>query len=209
MASAVICLAIGRQFNFSKYIFDSMVRNVDSPSKFLMYPCFLQVVLDHKVDDMTTHNTRYTSLALTHKVFANMRRVGKAEKRVKRLERKMKSKTSRRMHPNRGKIATINADEGIILVDEELDKKEVAMDVESQGRLNQEDVNAASKGVSAVSASELVSAAEPTVFDDKDVIMTMAQTLIKLKAEKAKILDEQITQKLHDKEVQKAAARDK
>nr|GFA33453.1 hypothetical protein [Tanacetum cinerariifolium] len=31
MASAIICLAIGRKFNFSKYIFDSMVRNVDSP----------------------------------------------------------------------------------------------------------------------------------------------------------------------------------
>nr|GEX58829.1 ribonuclease H-like domain-containing protein [Tanacetum cinerariifolium] len=98
MASAVICLVIGRNFNFSKYIFDSMVRNVDSPSKFLMYRRFLQVVMDNQVDDMTTHNTRYTSLAftqknqlgdlssdttkyispaLTQKVFANMRRVGK------------------------------------------------------------------------------------------------------------------------------------
>nr|GEU34885.1 hypothetical protein [Tanacetum cinerariifolium] len=36
MASAVICLAIGRKFNFSKYIFDSIVRNVDSSSKFYM-----------------------------------------------------------------------------------------------------------------------------------------------------------------------------
>nr|GEX42301.1 hypothetical protein [Tanacetum cinerariifolium] len=42
-----------------------------------MYPCFLQVLLDHQVDDMTTYNTRYTSRALTQKVFANMRRVGK------------------------------------------------------------------------------------------------------------------------------------
>nr|GEV60594.1 hypothetical protein [Tanacetum cinerariifolium] len=36
MASTSICLATGRKFNFSKYIFDNMVRNVDSPSKFLM-----------------------------------------------------------------------------------------------------------------------------------------------------------------------------
>nr|GEZ12422.1 hypothetical protein [Tanacetum cinerariifolium] len=36
MASAVICLATGRKFNFSKYIFDSMARNVDNPSKFLI-----------------------------------------------------------------------------------------------------------------------------------------------------------------------------
>nr|GFD50854.1 hypothetical protein [Tanacetum cinerariifolium] len=45
--------------------------------------------------------------------------------------------------------------------------------------------------------------------DYEDVTMIMAQTLIKLKAEKAKLLDEQIVQKLHDEKVQKAAARDK
>nr|GEZ70363.1 hypothetical protein [Tanacetum cinerariifolium] len=38
MASAVICLSTGRKFNFSKYIFDSLVRNVYSSSKFYMYP---------------------------------------------------------------------------------------------------------------------------------------------------------------------------
>ncbi|GKE49461.1 hypothetical protein Tco_1480719 [Tanacetum coccineum] len=54
-----------------------MVRNVDSSAKFLMYPRFIQVFLDNQVDDMTSHHTKYTSLALTKKVFANMRRVGK------------------------------------------------------------------------------------------------------------------------------------
>nr|GFA35533.1 hypothetical protein [Tanacetum cinerariifolium] len=38
MASTVICLSTGRKFNFSKYIFESLVRNVDSSSKFYMYP---------------------------------------------------------------------------------------------------------------------------------------------------------------------------
>nr|GEV87729.1 reverse transcriptase domain-containing protein [Tanacetum cinerariifolium] len=83
MTSAVICLATGRKFNFSKYIFDSMVRNVDSPSKFLMYPRFLQVIIHNQVDDLTSHNTRYASPALTQKVFANMRRVGKGFSGVK------------------------------------------------------------------------------------------------------------------------------
>nr|GFD23060.1 hypothetical protein [Tanacetum cinerariifolium] len=79
------------------------------------------------------------------------------------------------MHRNKGEgIATIDANEGITLVDVETDEEVVAMDAESQERLNQEDVNAASKGVSVVSAPELVSVAEPTVFDDEDVIMTMA-----------------------------------
>nr|GFC84653.1 hypothetical protein [Tanacetum cinerariifolium] len=36
MASAVICRSKGQKFNFSKYIFDSLVRNVDSSSKFYM-----------------------------------------------------------------------------------------------------------------------------------------------------------------------------
>nr|GEY54735.1 hypothetical protein [Tanacetum cinerariifolium] len=67
----------GRKFNFSKYIFNSMVRNVDSPSKFLMYPQFLQVMINAQVDDLSSHNTKYTSPALTQKVFANMRRISK------------------------------------------------------------------------------------------------------------------------------------
>nr|GEY22448.1 hypothetical protein [Tanacetum cinerariifolium] len=205
MASVVICLATCRKFKFSKYIFNSMVRNVDSPSKFLMYPCFIQVLLDHQVDDMTTHNTRYKSPALTQKVFANMRRVGKGflgvktppfdsmlvqsqqqaeagvEKRVKRLENKKKSKTSRLKRLRKvgadqrvesssdtvlcteedaskqeGKIVAIDADEGITLVDVETDE-EVALDAEE---------------------------------------------------EKARILDEKIAQKLHYEEVRKVAARD-
>nr|GFA99402.1 hypothetical protein [Tanacetum cinerariifolium] len=38
MASALICLSFGQRFNFSKYIFESLVCNVDSTSKFYMYP---------------------------------------------------------------------------------------------------------------------------------------------------------------------------
>nr|GEY51011.1 hypothetical protein [Tanacetum cinerariifolium] len=77
MASAVICLSTCRQFNFSKYIFDSLVRNVDSSTKFYMYPRFLQLMIKAQVGDLSSHTTKYTSPALTHKVFANMRRVGK------------------------------------------------------------------------------------------------------------------------------------
>ncbi|GJW61915.1 putative ribonuclease H-like domain-containing protein [Tanacetum coccineum] len=38
MASAIICLATNQKFNFFKYIFESMVKNLDNASKFLMYP---------------------------------------------------------------------------------------------------------------------------------------------------------------------------
>nr|GEV11080.1 hypothetical protein [Tanacetum cinerariifolium] len=47
MASAVICLSTGRKFNFSKA----------------------------QVGDLSSHSTKYSFLALTQKVFANMRRV--------------------------------------------------------------------------------------------------------------------------------------
>nr|GEX86892.1 hypothetical protein [Tanacetum cinerariifolium] len=77
MASAVICLSKGQRFNFSRYIFDSLVRNVDSSSKFYMYPRFIQLVIQAQVVDLSSHTTRYISPALTQKVFANMRRVGK------------------------------------------------------------------------------------------------------------------------------------
>nr|GEU52741.1 reverse transcriptase domain-containing protein [Tanacetum cinerariifolium] len=261
------------QWKFLIHTLVYMVRNVDSPSKFLMYPRFLQVVMDHQVNDMTTHNTRYTSPALTQKVFANMRRVGKSfsvvktplfasmldptptphatpsqdqpltphdsppqdqpttphessmqllttlietcatlsqkvaelekdklsqaleilqlKKRVNKLERKKKSKFLGLKRLRRvGTAQRVESSTDTVL---ETGEEVVARDDETQGRLNQEDV----------------SADEPKVFDDEDVTMTMAQTLIKLKAEKAKLLDEQIAQKLHDKEVQKVAARDK
>nr|GEU36403.1 hypothetical protein [Tanacetum cinerariifolium] len=77
MSSAVICLSSGRKFKFSKYIFDSLVINVDSTTKFYMYPRFLQLIIRKQVGDLSTHTTKYTFPALTQKVFANMRRVGK------------------------------------------------------------------------------------------------------------------------------------
>ncbi|GKB84229.1 hypothetical protein Tco_0956501 [Tanacetum coccineum] len=37
MASAIICLATNQKFNFSKYIFDAMVKHLEGGVKFLMY----------------------------------------------------------------------------------------------------------------------------------------------------------------------------
>nr|GEX31218.1 ribonuclease H-like domain, reverse transcriptase, RNA-dependent DNA polymerase [Tanacetum cinerariifolium] len=82
MASTVICLSTGRKFNFSKYIFDSLVRNVDSTTKFYMYPRFLQLLIRKQVGDLSTHTTKYASPTLTQKVFVNIRRVRKEFFRV-------------------------------------------------------------------------------------------------------------------------------
>nr|GEU92769.1 hypothetical protein [Tanacetum cinerariifolium] len=72
------------------------------------------------------------------------------------------------------KIVEFDADEDVTLVD---------MDADTQGRM-EVDVTA----VKDFNAAE----SEPAVFDDEEVTMSMAQTLIKMKAEKARILDEQM-----------------
>ncbi|GKA12202.1 hypothetical protein Tco_0691748 [Tanacetum coccineum] len=77
MASAVICLATNQKFNFSKYIFDNMVKNLEGGVKFLMYPRFVQVFLDKQVEGMSKHKKIYVTPSHTKKVFANMKRQGK------------------------------------------------------------------------------------------------------------------------------------
>ncbi|GKE23784.1 hypothetical protein Tco_1435296, partial [Tanacetum coccineum] len=76
IASAVICLAKNQKFNFSKLIFDGMLRNLDPNSKiFLMYPRFLQLFLNNQIENLEAiFNDEYDTPSHTKKVFANMRR---------------------------------------------------------------------------------------------------------------------------------------
>nr|GEV79989.1 hypothetical protein [Tanacetum cinerariifolium] len=99
--------------------------------------------------------------------------------------RRSKSSGLKRLR-KRGKIEAIDADEDITLVD--VDTK-VYVNADIKERIIQEEVNAV----------------EPTVFDDEKVTMTMAQTLIKMKPEKARLLDEKMAKRLHDEEVEQAA----
>jgi hypothetical protein len=69
IALAIVCLSHGRTFNFSKYIFDEMVKKVkDAKLKFLMYPRFLQIILGIQTND-TTH---LPVKGLSSKLFASM-----------------------------------------------------------------------------------------------------------------------------------------
>nr|GEV63728.1 hypothetical protein [Tanacetum cinerariifolium] len=230
-----------------------MIRNVDSPNKFLTYPWFLQVIINAQVDDLSSHTNQYTSHALTQKVFANMQEEDDVEvptaptlqsliiepsptlqdpiptppqaqsatppvsppqeqptttsessmtllnilmetytTLVKKLEKKRRLKSS---GLKRLRMVEIDANEDITLVDA---KTQVDMDAELQERIK--DVSAATKDVNDT---------KPTVFDDEEVTMTMAQTLIKMKAKKARLLNEQMGKRLHDEEVEQAAAKEK
>nr|GEV00701.1 retrovirus-related Pol polyprotein from transposon TNT 1-94 [Tanacetum cinerariifolium] len=276
---AVICLATGRKFNFSKYIFDNMVRNVDSPSKFLVYLIFLQVLINNQVDDLFYHTTRYTSPALTQKVFANMRRVGKefsrvetplfasmlvqpqpqaAEEEEEEVEvpaaHTLPSPTNAPSTPPQYPIPippqaqpatplsplpkqptdTFESSMTILntlmetcttlsqkVAQLEQDKITQALDIlklkkrvkklEKKRRSKSSGLKRLRKGRKYDDnvASKDVNAAEPTVFIDEEFTMTMAQTLIKMKAEKSRLLDEQMSKRLHDEDVERAATREK
>ncbi|GJX78469.1 hypothetical protein Tco_0326618, partial [Tanacetum coccineum] len=77
MASAIICLATNQKFNFSKYIFDHMMKNLEGGVKFLMYPRFVQVFLNKQFDGMSKHKGIYVTPSHTKKIFANIKREGK------------------------------------------------------------------------------------------------------------------------------------
>nr|GEV07614.1 ribonuclease H-like domain-containing protein [Tanacetum cinerariifolium] len=238
-----------------------LVRNVDSPSKFLMYLRFLQVLITNQVDDLSSHTTKYTSPALTQKVFANMRRIGKGFSGVKTplfatmlvqpqaaaeeedeedevpaastppsptheplpplqepITSPSQAEPASPSSPPQEQPTTTSASDMPLLntlmetyttlshkvTALEQDKVAQALEIfklKRRGRIERkDDYNAAAKEVNV---------AEPTVFDDEEVTMTMAQTLIKMKAEKERILDEHIAKRLHDEEVEQVAAREK
>ncbi|GJS66906.1 putative ribonuclease H-like domain-containing protein [Tanacetum coccineum] len=70
IATALICLSTDRVYNFSKLIFDGMVANLKSKTKFLMYPGFLQMILNIQ----TENKHLYLVVSLTKKIFGNMKR---------------------------------------------------------------------------------------------------------------------------------------
>ncbi|GJS66666.1 hypothetical protein Tco_0681230 [Tanacetum coccineum] len=74
IATAVICLATNRRYNFSRLIFEHMVSNVSSPHKFLMYPRFIQICLDMQRNQLQQHTRTYPVPSLSMKVFNNMKR---------------------------------------------------------------------------------------------------------------------------------------
>ncbi|GJW61731.1 hypothetical protein Tco_0111066 [Tanacetum coccineum] len=77
IALAVICLATNQKFNFSKLIFDGMLRNLDNTKKkFLMYPRFLMVFLNNQIELGEPFNDVYPTPAHNLKVFTNMSRKG-------------------------------------------------------------------------------------------------------------------------------------
>ncbi|GJS70134.1 hypothetical protein Tco_0702975 [Tanacetum coccineum] len=73
IATALVCLATNRTYNFSKMIFDGMMRNVNSKGKFLMYPRFIEKLLKMSQFGTIKHSEIYPVPFQTQKVFTTLR----------------------------------------------------------------------------------------------------------------------------------------
>ncbi|GKF06485.1 hypothetical protein Tco_0037153 [Tanacetum coccineum] len=63
--------------NFSKLIFDGMIRHLDAKKKFVMYPCFISIFLDNQLANVPVPLDHFPVNALTSKVFSFMVKKGK------------------------------------------------------------------------------------------------------------------------------------
>ncbi|GJR27517.1 retrovirus-related pol polyprotein from transposon TNT 1-94 [Tanacetum coccineum] len=114
MASAIICLATKQKFNFSKYIFDNMVKNLESMGKFL---CIQEPIADEAANEenVSTHsndpllsgedrlklkklmalctNLQNRVLNLEHIKTTQALEIESLNRRVKKLEKKQRSRT--------------------------------------------------------------------------------------------------------------------
>nr|GEU53031.1 putative ribonuclease H-like domain-containing protein [Tanacetum cinerariifolium] len=180
----------------------SMVKNVDNPSKFLMYPRFIQVFLDHQVDDMTTHNTRYKSPALTQKVFANIRRVGKGFLGVETplfdsilVQSQQQAEAGVEVPITHTQPSTTSAPSPTELHDTTPTPHDTPPQYQPP------------------TPHDSPLQDQPTTPHDSPMplLCTLMKTCATLsqKPKKARIFDEKIAQKLHDEEVQKVTAMDK
>ncbi|GKC96350.1 hypothetical protein Tco_1161792, partial [Tanacetum coccineum] len=72
IASALVGLATNQKFNFSKLIFDGMLRNLKDSKPFLMYPRFIQLFLNKQLEGSTKPQTFLPTVVLPPKVFTFM-----------------------------------------------------------------------------------------------------------------------------------------
>ncbi|GKA51414.1 hypothetical protein Tco_0744610 [Tanacetum coccineum] len=171
---------------------------------------FLQVFLDNQVDDMTSHRNKYTSPALTQKVFANMKRVGKGFSRNETplfdtmlVQPQTQADEDVKMPVDEEHPATTNEtqrldDDLIFNTTTNLEGEEVVVKLAETGVSAALDVevSAADPTVTIVSLlvttdSVTITAAEPVSDAAKeltDIDMTMAEALAELKTSKPKVV---------------------
>nr|GEW26185.1 ribonuclease H-like domain-containing protein [Tanacetum cinerariifolium] len=82
IATAIIYVVTNMTLNFSKMIFEGMLKNLDNKSKILIYPRFIQIFLNKHKRLLKPYKGTYVASTLTQKLFSNMRRASKGYSRV-------------------------------------------------------------------------------------------------------------------------------
>ncbi|GKB16855.1 hypothetical protein Tco_0850778 [Tanacetum coccineum] len=77
ITTVVICLTSNQKYNFSKLIFDGMLRHLDAKKKFVMYPRFISIFLDKQLANVSVPLDHFPVNTLTSKVFSFMVKKGK------------------------------------------------------------------------------------------------------------------------------------
>ncbi|GKA64257.1 hypothetical protein Tco_0763863 [Tanacetum coccineum] len=246
MASDVTCLATNQKFNFSKYIFDNMMKNLEGRVKFLMYPRKKQrkytedpqlsgptePVTDdtENVASVPTHSNdpllsgedslKLNELielctSLSQRVLdlekiktSQAAEITELKKRVKRLEKKGGSRTHRleRLYKVGRSVRVVSSeDQEVTLVDETQGRYDdnLMFDtgvLDNEQDMAEKEVDMAEKDISTAdpvtTAGEVVTTANVLVSTAKVTTdstmtktvdeLTLAQTLIKIKAAKPK-----------------------
>nr|GEV45823.1 ribonuclease H-like domain-containing protein [Tanacetum cinerariifolium] len=114
---------------------------------------------------------------------------------ILKLKKKILLWVLRRMHLNRGKIEAIGADEDITLVDVETQEEVADKDAELHGRIDQDEVNAASKGMKAKKSKLLDEHIAQRLHDEEVEKATARDKQEKDDLERAQVLQKQYDDK--------------
>ncbi|GJR69982.1 putative ribonuclease H-like domain-containing protein [Tanacetum coccineum] len=189
MAFTIICLATNQKFNFSKYIFDNMVKNVDSMVKFWMYPSDNVAEEAVNEENVPTHSNDpllngedILKLMELMELCTNLQnRVG----RSRRVESSEESLGDQEDASKQGrKIHDIDADEDIYLVNVPRDEDMFGVnDLEGDEVVVESDVSAKKKDDEVKVVKEVVNTADDAAPVNATTITTVELTLAQKLAE--------------------------
>nr|GEX53019.1 retrovirus-related Pol polyprotein from transposon TNT 1-94 [Tanacetum cinerariifolium] len=193
MAYAIICLADNQKFNFSKYIFDNMVKSLEGGVKFYLFPRFLQVFLDKQVEGMARHKDMYVISSHNKKIFTNMRRIGAGFSGV--VTPLFDSMMPQKPRKKQRKEAEVSIDESededhVPTPSSDPLPSEISLDDETQRRINDDEMFGVDDLAGEVVVETTIGvkdSATPTTDVTKDEII-MAQALAALKSVKPKVV---------------------
>ncbi|GJS91847.1 hypothetical protein Tco_0774483 [Tanacetum coccineum] len=216
-----------QKFNFSKYIFDNMMKNFEGGVKFLMYPReegkgfsgkvtpLFQTMMVQAPEDMGEDSAALTDSHSTPIIT----QPSSSKPQKKNLQEKVldleKAKTAQAKEiaclKKRGrKIADLDADEEVTLIDETQERNDEEMLFDVQDDLRGEEV-VAEKEVAEkeVSVADPITTAGEVVTTANIDELTLAQTLIEIKTPKPKAITTAATTTTTTRPKARGVAKDK